>query len=65
MNLANRPREERDRIEADKHGCLIRHRCGHLQGRERQVCGLKMLDKHPPEFQQLIREAMDARRSKT
>ena len=65
MNLADLPRDERDRIEADKHGCLIRHQCGHLAGRERQVCAMKMLDKHPHEFQRLILEAMDARRSKT
>lgn len=32
MNLADKSIEERQAIEADKTACLIRHRCGHLQG---------------------------------
>lgn len=64
MNLADKSIEERQAIEADKTACLIRHRCGHLQGRERQVCAMKMMDAHPEEHQQRIKEAMTRRAGK-
>ncbi len=61
MNLADRPIEDRLAIEADKHACLIRHRCQHLHGRERQVCAQKILDGHPEDQRERIKAAMKAR----
>jgi hypothetical protein len=61
MNLADKTIEERQAIEADKAACLIRHKCGHLHGRERQVCAMKLLDAHTQEQQERIRAAMKRR----
>lgn len=64
MNLADLSTEERLAIEADKTACLIRHRCGHLQGRERQGCAIKMMDAHPQEHQERIKAALSRRAGK-
>lgn len=64
MNLADRPIEDRLAIEADKTACLIRHRCRHLQGRERQVCALNMMDAHPEYQRERIKAAMRRRAAK-
>lgn len=58
MNLADLPREERSRIEAEKVACFVRKACGHLAGRDRQVCAIKILDKHPEDFQDQVKAAM-------
>ena len=64
MNLANRPVEYRQAVEADKTACFIRHRCGSLEGWQRQVCAQKILDGHPEDQRERIRAAMKARAKK-
>ena len=64
MNLASLPTEDRLAIEADKFACLIRHRSRHLQGRERQVCALNMMDAHSEDQRERIKTAMRRRAGK-
>lgn len=64
MNLADLSSDERLAIEADKVACLVRHRCRHLHGRERQVCAMKLLDAHTQEQQERIKAAMSRRAGK-
>ena len=61
MNLAALTPEQRAEIEADKVACLIRYQCGHLQGGERQVCALKLMDSHTEEQREAIKTALKRR----
>lgn len=61
FNLAALSDEQRAEIEADKAACLIRHKCGHLGGRDRQLCAQRELSKIDREQIESVKIALKKR----
>jgi hypothetical protein len=61
LNLAELPQNERDRIEADKAACLIRHETNRMGLKARREHAKMKLDRMPGEQRAMVLAALTAR----
>lgn len=63
-NMASLPATDRALIEADKQACLIRWKCRHLRGKERQAEAARLLAAVAEDARDAVVAALKARASR-